>query len=89
MLLRTSAVVLMLGMLASGAEGQRSDSGPPLPISGKAAVVTQGESGLVGQPGEQPFLDRGQGLTRTLLYDEYAEQLARLADLERAPTRSG
>lgn len=50
MLLRTSAVVLVLGAFASGAEGQRVDSGPLRP---------GGRGGLRGQPlGERQLLQR-------------------------------
>jgi hypothetical protein len=49
MLLRTSAVVLMLGAFASGAEAQRSDSG----------ILRPGRRGLRGQPpAEQQLLQR-------------------------------
>ena len=54
MLLRTSAVVLMLGMLASGAEGQRSDSGPPLRPGGRGGL--RGARGA--PPAERQLLQR-------------------------------
>lgn len=50
MLVRRSAVVLMLGAFASGAEGQRTDSSPPRP---------GGRGGLRGQPpAERQMLQR-------------------------------
>src|SRR5689334_11998784 len=50
MLVRTSAVILMVGALASGAAGQRVDSGPLRP---------GGRGGLRGQPpAERQLLQR-------------------------------
>ena len=66
MLLRTSAVVLMLGMLASGAEGQRSDSGPPLRPGGRG--------GLRGARGAPPA--ERQLLQRQTLFDVVGRILA-------------
>ena len=44
----------------------------------------QHQAGLGGQPGEQPFLDEGEGQAGTLLQPEHAQQLAAVAHRQRS-----